>query len=78
MDTLMLERTVTAGINTPKVCPLCGNIEPELWYDAPMNETIRGYARDEYVIPVRTHYLSLWDALEAIGATEGLEHDSSD
>jgi len=61
-------------VRTPKVCNICGAEEPEFWFDAPMNETIRDYARNVYVIPVRIHYLSLWDALESIGATEGLEN----
>lgn len=46
-----------------------------------MNETIRDYART-YTSPVKQYHLTLWDALEQWGLTEGLlteglENDSN-
>lgn len=58
---------------TPKVCNICGAREPELWFEAPMNETIRDYARS-YTSPVKTHYNSLYEAARAWGTHEGLEN----
>lgn len=59
-------------LHIPKVCNICGNIEPECWFDAPMNETIRAYARS-YTSPVKTFNTSLLAELEAWGLAEGLE-----
>lgn len=55
-------------------CPLCGNVEPEVWSEAPMNETIRAYAR-AYIIRPIVYHATFWEALEAWGpqCTEGLE-----
>jgi hypothetical protein len=63
-------------MTTLKVCPICGAEEPEAWFDAPMNETIRAYARS-YITPVKTFNLTLWAELEDWGLTEGLEHGDS-
>lgn len=43
-----------------------------MWFDAPMNETIREYAL-KYISPVKQYYLSLYDAAKAWGTHEGLE-----
>lgn len=64
-------------LRTPRVCNICGAREPEMWFDAPMNETLRAYAR-EYTITVKQHYPSLYEAARAWGTHEGLEHDSSE
>lgn len=56
-----------------KVCPICGAEEPEKWFDAPMNEEIRAYAR-AYISPVKTYNTSLWAELSEWGLTEGLEN----
>ncbi|UAV89879.1 hypothetical protein REC_9 [Pseudomonas phage REC] len=64
-------------LRTPRVCNICGAREPEMWFDAPMNETIRAYARS-YISPVKEHYPSLYEAARAWGTHEGLEHDSSE
>lgn len=55
-----------------KVCPICGAEEPEMWFDAPMNEELRQYARS-YITPVKQYHLTLWDACAQWGETEGLE-----
>jgi hypothetical protein len=60
-------------LRTRKVCNICGAEEPEPWWEAPMNETIRELALS-YVSPVKIHYLTLWDAIDVWGNTEGLEH----
>jgi hypothetical protein len=44
------------------VCPLCGNTEPEPWFEQPMNETIRAYARS-YISPVKEQFPSMEAAL---------------
>lgn len=49
-----------------KVCPLCGNVEPPLWSDMPMNETIRAYAK-AYCLPPITYHYTLGEALDAWG-----------
>lgn len=59
-------------MTTPKVCPICGAEEPEYWFDAPMNETIRAYARS-YTTPVKEQYPTLHEAARAWGTHEGLE-----
>ena len=43
-------------------CLLCGNIEPEYWFEQPMNETIREDARS-YVLPVCEYFPSMEAAL---------------
>lgn len=58
---------------TGDVCELCGNVEPEAWYDVPMNEEIRAYARS-YITPVKTFNTSLWAELTDWNLTEGLEN----
>lgn len=55
-----------------KVCNLCGAEEPEVWFDAPMNENIREYARS-YVSPVKEQHPTLYEAAKAWGTHEGLE-----
>lgn len=62
---------------TLKVCPLCGAEEPLPWFEQPMNETIRAYAR-AYISPVKTYNTSLYAELEHWGLTEGLENDSNE
>lgn len=62
--------------HTPKVCNICGAEEPEAWFDAPMNETIREYARG-YISPVKTFNTSLLAELIAWGNEEGLENVDS-
>jgi hypothetical protein len=47
-------------------CDVCGMIEPLPWFEQPMNETIRGYAR-EYVNPVKMFYKDLDEALDIWG-----------
>jgi hypothetical protein len=59
-------------VATGSICPLCGAEEPEPWFEQPMNETIREYART-YISPVKTFNTSLYAELEAWGLTEGLE-----
>jgi len=51
-----------------KTCPICGNVEPEPWFEKPMNEAIREYART-YVSPPKKFYPSLTSALDAWGIT---------
>lgn len=58
MATPKLESHVTVGTK----CPICGAEEPEVWCDAPMNETIRAYARSYALRPVEYFY-TLKDAL---------------
>jgi hypothetical protein len=41
-------------------------IEPVPWFEQPMNETIRLYAR-EYVSPVKMYYRDLDEALDIWG-----------
>lgn len=44
------------------VCSICSAIEPEPWFEQPMNETIRAYAR-AYVLPVCVYFPSMEAAL---------------
>jgi hypothetical protein len=46
-------------------------VEPPRWFDAPMNESIKEYAR-YYVSPVKQYHLTLEDAARAWGTHEGL------
>ncbi|QNO00525.1 hypothetical protein phiPsa347_011 [Pseudomonas phage phiPsa347] len=62
-------------LHTPKVCNICGAEEPLPWFEAPMNETIREYAR-KYISPVKTFNTSLWAELTDWGLTEGLDEPS--
>lgn len=64
-------------MTTLKVCPICGAEEPLPWFEQPMNETIRAYARS-YISPVKTFNTSLWAELEDWGLTEGLTNDRND
>ncbi|UAV84676.1 hypothetical protein PHB09_181 [Pseudomonas phage PHB09] len=59
---------------TLKMCPICGAKEPLPWFEAPMNEEIRAYAR-AYITPVKTFSLTLWDELESWNLTEGLTNE---
>jgi hypothetical protein len=52
--------------HTPKVCDICGAIEPTVWSELPMNEEIREYARN-YCLPPITYYYTLDEALDACG-----------
>lgn len=58
MDTPKLESPVTVGIK----CPICGAEEPEPWFEQPMNETIRAYARSYVLRPV-DYFFTMEDAL---------------
>lgn len=49
-----------------RVCSLCSAIEPPYWFEQPMNETIRAYAR-AYVLPVCEYFPSMKAALEHWG-----------
>lgn len=49
-----------------KVCPICGNIEPIPWFEAPMEESIRAYARS-YIGPPKTFNTSLEAELDDWG-----------
>lgn len=50
----------------PRVCEICGAIEPPMWFEEDMNETIREYAR-AYIGPPKKFYPSLTAALGAWG-----------
>lgn len=43
-------------------CDICGMIEVLPWFEQPMNETIRDYAR-KYVSPVKIYYKDLEEAM---------------
>lgn len=47
-----------------KQCEICGIIEPVPWFEQPLNETIREYART-YVSPVKMFYISYEEAIKA-------------
>lgn len=53
------------------VCPLCGAEEPLSWFEEPMNENIRAYARS-YIAPVKLQFPSLYEAAKDWGTHEGL------
>lgn len=53
-------------LHTPKVCNICGAEEPPLWFEQPMNEEIRAYARSYIARPITYHY-TLGEALDACG-----------
>lgn len=55
-------------MTTLKVCPLCGAEEPLPWFEQPMNEEIRAYARS-YIMRPKKFYPSLTAALDAWGIT---------
>ena len=55
-------------LHTPKVCNICGAEEPPLWFEQPMNEEIREYART-YIMRPKKFYPSLTAALDAWGIT---------
>jgi hypothetical protein len=54
--------------HTPKVCDICGAEEPLPWFELPMNEEIRAYARS-YIGHPKKFYPSLTAALDAWGIT---------
>ena len=47
-------------------CPECIYPESTLWYDQPMNETIREYAKS-YNLPVIVYHSNLDEALDEWG-----------
>lgn len=47
-------------------CDICGMIESTPWFEQPMNETIREYAR-QYVSPPKMFYPNMEEALRAWG-----------
>lgn len=49
-----------------RVCDICGNVEPIPWFEQPMNETIREYARS-YIGPPKTFNISLAAELDVWG-----------
>jgi hypothetical protein len=72
MATTQQENPAHIGEWKGAVCAICGMEEPMPWYEAPMNETIRAYARS-YITPVKTFNTSLRAELEEWKLTEGLE-----
>lgn len=50
----------------PRVCEICGAVEPPMWFEQDMNETIREYAR-AYIGPPKKFYPSLLAAMDAWG-----------
>lgn len=55
-----------------KQCEICGEVEPPLWWEQPLNETIREYARN-YVLPVNVYYKDLDEALDIWGENFNIE-----
>lgn len=55
-------------------CPKCKLPEPPLWFEQPMNETIREYARN-YIAPVKIFYKDFDEAAKVWG-TEGYNEGS--
>lgn len=49
-----------------KVCQICGNVEPIVWSERPMNETIRAYAR-AYCLPPVSYQYTLEECLDSAG-----------
>lgn len=51
-----------------KVCGVCGMVEPPVWSEQPMNESIRAYAR-QYCTPPIIYHETFQDALDEWGIT---------
>lgn len=62
--------------HTLKVCNICGAEEPLPWFEQPMNEAIRAYAR-AYIGPPKKFNTSLWAELVDWQLTEGLTNDDA-
>lgn len=52
----------TSSTVQSRVCSLCSATEPAPWFEQPMNEEIRPYAR-AYVLPVCEYFPSMEAAL---------------
>ena len=50
------------------VCDVCGMVEPPVWSEQPMNESIRAYAR-QYCTPPIIYHETFQDALDEWGIT---------
>lgn len=55
-----------------KQCEICGNTEPSFWFEQPMNDMIREYARN-YVLPVKQYHKDLGHALDVWGENFKIE-----
>lgn len=56
-----------------RVCSICSAIEPPYWFEQPMNETLRAYARS-YISPVK----EWWPSMEAALAHWGNDFNKED